>query len=106
MILPMRHIRLNHLRQISMLEGISYLLLVGIGMPLKYGFAIGSGNKFLGMTHGLLTLVFIWILGHAWLYKRVSTKIAIGVFVASLVPCGAFIAEKKLKQIARVSKIA
>ena len=31
---------INYLRFVSVMEGIAYLLLLGVGMPLKYGFDI------------------------------------------------------------------
>ena len=95
----MQNINIQHLRWISLIEGISYLLLVGIGMPLKYGLDILVINKVLGMIHGILTIVFVLILGAAYAYKRVSVPLTLFVFIASLIPFGAFVAEKKLKQL-------
>ena len=94
----MQTISIHHLRWISLIEGISYLLLVGIGMPLKYGLNILVVNKVLGMTHGALTIVFVLILAAVYANKKVSATLARFVFVASLIPFGAFVAEKKLKQ--------
>ena len=95
----MQNINIQHLRWISLIEGISYLLLVGIGMPLKYGLDILVINKVLGMIHGILTIVFVLILGAVYAYKRVSVPLTLFVFIASLIPFGAFVAEKKLKQL-------
>ena len=98
-------IRLQQLRHISMIEGISYLLLLFIGMPLKYGMGIKSVNMALGMGHGVFTMVFCLILGLAWLQKTLSTKWCVGVFIASLLPFGAFVAEKKLKDLQSTPKV-
>jgi integral membrane protein len=95
----MKKISIQQLRLISLIEGISFLLLIFIGMPLKYGMGIQSVNMALGMGHGLLTMVFCLVLGLVWLQKTLSTQWCIGVFVASLLPFGAFVAEKKLKGI-------
>ena len=91
--------KLTALRYLSLAEGVSYLLLLFIGMPLKYGFEIGFPNKILGMIHGGLTLVFCYMLFEVWLSKKLSTKFSIGVFIASLIPFAAFVVEHKLKKL-------
>ena len=95
----MKQITLQHLRWVSLTEGISYLLLVGIGMPLKYGLDIFVVNKILGMIHGVLTVVFVGVLMQVLRQKALSTQLSLGVFVASLIPFGAFVADRKLKQL-------
>ena len=89
---------LRHLRTISLIEGISYVLLLGIGMPLKYGFGIMLPNKILGMGHGIITILFCGVLLHIWNEKKLNNTWSIGVFIASLIPFGAFVMEMKLKQ--------
>ena len=95
----MKQITLQHLRWVSLTEGISYLLLVGIGMPLKYGLDIFVVNKILGMIHGVLTVVFVGVLMQVLRQKALSAQLSLGVFVASLIPFGAFVADRKLKQL-------
>ena len=90
---------LKQLRYISLIEGISYLFLLMIGMPLKYGFSILWVNKVLGMIHGILTIGFVVILYQTWQSKRLSFAYSTQVFIASLVPFGAFWAEHKLKKL-------
>ena len=90
---------IGRLRIISMLEGISYLLLVFIGMPLKYQMDLPMPNKVLGMGHGILTMIFMAILVMVWNEKKITTDIAIKTFIASLIPFGAFYMEKKLKEL-------
>ena len=89
---------LGRLRLISFIEGISYLLLIFVGMPLKYGMGIRSVNYFLGMSHGVLTMIFVLLLFIAYADKCISFVKAIKVFVASMVPFGAFWAEKQFKE--------
>jgi integral membrane protein len=95
----MNHITLKHLRWVSLTEGISYLLLVCIGMPLKYGLDIFVVNKILGMIHGVLTVVFVGVLMQVWRQKELSAQLSLGVFIASLLPFGAFVADRKLRQL-------
>ena len=95
----MPNITLQHLRWISLVEGVSYLLLLFIGMPLKYGLSILIVNKVLGMAHGILTIVFVLVLFQVWKQKDLNTIGSLGVFTASIIPFGAFVAEKKLKRL-------
>ena len=101
----MRKVTIKQLRFISLVEGISYVLLLGIGMPLKYGLGIREVNMVLGMTHGILTMIFCIVLGLIWIQKTLPAKWCIGVFIASLIPCGAFVADNQLKTIQPSQKI-
>jgi len=47
------------LRVVSALEGLSYLLLVFVAMPLKYGFGWPLGVRVSGMGHGWLFIAFV-----------------------------------------------
>ncbi|MEK9656870.1 MAG: DUF3817 domain-containing protein [bacterium] len=95
----MKELGIVHLRIISLVEGISFLLLLFVGMPLKYGLGIRSVNMFLGQTHGFLTIIFFFVLVMVWSKQLLSTRFSLGVFVASLIPFGAFVAERKLKKL-------
>lgn len=82
-------------RATAILEGISYLLLFGMTMPLKHWADIPEPNKVVGYAHGILfilyvvvAVVFCW--EHKWSIKRF-----IILFVASLLPFGTFYADKK-----------
>lgn len=90
---------IGRLRIISLIEGVSFVLLIFIGMPLKYGMDIPTPNKILGMGHGLLTIIFFFALIAAWSDKKIANSMAIQTFIASLIPFGAFFMEKKLKKL-------
>lgn len=87
---------LKMLRLLAVLEGISYLLLVGICMPLKYLFDIPEPTHPIGLAHGVLfvaycLLVLIVTLKYKWSFK---TMMLAGI--ASLLPFGTFVADKKI----------
>lgn len=87
---------LGRLRLLSWVEGISYLLLFGLTMPLKYGLGMPQPNYVMGMLHGVLFIGYCGALLDAGLEHRWGfRKYALG-FVASLVPFGTFWAERKL----------
>ena len=50
---------IEQLRWIGIAEGISYLVLLGIAMPLKYIFDLPLGVKITGWIHGLLFVLYI-----------------------------------------------
>lgn len=81
---------------IGRLEGASFLLLLGVAMPLKYLAGQPLAVRVLGMAHGVLFLLFLAALwraadAHGWPRRHV----VLGV-IASLVPFGTFWFERRL----------
>lgn len=79
-----------------MLEGISFLLLMGIAMPLKYAFDFPLAVKYTGWLHGVLFILFCLLILQTWLEKKISFGHAVLAFVASLIPFGPFLIDRKL----------
>ena len=82
-------------RIVAFLEGVSYLLLLGIGMPLKYFYNDPSWVKALGMPHGLLfvgylILAFLIKDEQKWDFRTFGL-----VCLASVIPFGTFWVERK-----------
>ena len=90
---------LKRFRLIAFVEGISYLVLLFIAMPIKYILDEPIVVKLVGMAHGGLFILFLLLL--AVTAKECKWKIPfIGMaFIASLLPFGTFFLEKKLKTI-------
>lgn len=90
--------RLKHLRLVGVMEGISYLVLLGIGMPLKYLAGKPEVVKVVGWAHGVL---FVWY-AIALLIACLSLKKSFGWLmkggIASLLPFGPFVFDKGLKK--------
>lgn len=89
---------LGRLRVVGFAEGVSFLVLLGIAMPLKYLLGQPEAVRMVGMAHGLLFVLYVLLvimaaIEHSWSFKK-----AILAFVASLVPFGTFWADKKLFQ--------
>ncbi len=90
-------------RFISLAEGVSWLALLFIAMPLKYAFGQPEAVRLLGRVHGGLFVLFILTLAMAateagWKFRQVARA-----FLASLVPFGAFWLEKRLRAEAPAS---
>ena len=85
-------------RLISILEGISYLLLLFIAMPLKYMAGEDWAVKYVGWAHGLLFVLFCAALVTVWIKYRWSFGRTTLAFISSLLPFGTFVLEKKLQK--------
>jgi len=84
------------MRLIGLIEGISYLLLFGISMPLKYIWDIPEPNIIIGMAHGVLFIMYcIWVMVCLIKYKWTFKKTFLAL-LASLIPLGTFWADVKL----------
>ena len=88
---------LGRFRIISAIEGLSYLLLVFIAMPIKY---IGDNPiyvKYFGMAHGVLFIIFMISLFETKRKESWDTGFMFQLFVLSLIPFGAFLIENRVK---------
>ena len=82
-------------RLITLLEGISYLLLLFFAVPLKYLVGDESYVKLLGMPHGVLFIAYI-ILSFVMRKKmNWNTTSFIIILLASIIPFGTFYVDKK-----------
>jgi len=86
----------GRVRIIALAEGISYLLLLGVAMPLKYLADQPLAVRYVGWAHGVLFVVLVLALLAAWGSRALSTKHSALVFIASLLPFGPFIIDKRI----------
>ena len=85
------------LRHVGLAEGTSFLLLLGVAMPLKYFAGFPLAVKIVGWIHGVLFVAFLFALQRAasergWPLTRIGI-----VFLAALVPFGPFVLDRRLK---------
>lgn len=85
----------NIFRIVSVLEGVSYLLLLFIATPIKYIFDYELFVKVLGMPHGILFLVYIVMAIVLKPKLKWDTKTFGVILVASIIPFGTFYIDKK-----------
>ncbi|MBN6188965.1 DUF3817 domain-containing protein [Aneurinibacillus sp. BA2021] len=88
----------GRLRMIGMLEGVSFLLLLGIAMPLKYFADIPIFVTIVGALHGLLFILYIAAVGQVWSNLRWSIGRVVGALVASVIPFGTFVLDARLRR--------
>lgn len=87
---------LKSFRIISYLEGLSFLLLLGIAMPLKYLFDMPMAVTVTGTLHGILFILYLVIVAYIMITLRWSIVKGLLAVVASVVPFGPFIFDAKL----------
>lgn len=87
---------IGRVRLAGWIEGISYLLLLGIAMPLKYLAGIAEAVKVVGWAHGLLFIGLSLLVAIAWIGKHLSFKDSARVMIAALLPFGPFFIDKRL----------
>ncbi|MEP0710788.1 DUF3817 domain-containing protein [Algoriphagus sp.] len=95
---PQQQTWAKRFRWISLIEGISTLVLFFIAMPLKYVFDYPLAVTYVGTAHGALFLIYIATVfptAHQlkWTFSR--TFLAL---VASILPFGPFIFDRNLKK--------
>jgi integral membrane protein len=83
-------------RIVAFWEGISYLLLLFVAMPLKYGFGADMAVRIVGMGHGVLFLAYCLTLALA--ARRLGARLSLVAFMVSLVPAGTFWLERRLRR--------
>lgn len=86
-------------KTVATMEGISFLVLLFIAMPLKYMFDFPIANKIVGMIHGGLFLWFIKAQWDAHKDYNFSLKFNILAFISSLLPFATFFLKKELDKI-------
>ncbi|MEN3943901.1 DUF3817 domain-containing protein [Prosthecobacter sp. SYSU 5D2] len=89
---------IQFLRQIALLEGGSFLLLLGVAMPLKYLADMPMAVKVVGWAHGVLFVVFLYALLQVMLKTQWSLARCAVVFVASLLPFGPFLLDRRMRE--------
>lgn len=82
----------------ALLEGISYIVLLFIAMPLKYLANQPLAVKYTGWAHGVLFVAYMVLLVLVWAEYKWSFKKVTFAFVASLLPFGTFVLDKRLKE--------
>lgn len=83
-------------RIVALLEGVSFLLLMGIAMPLKYFYAMPMPNKVIGMAHGVLFIAYIFYMMQVRYEQRWNLKMTSLAFLACMLPFGTFIFDAKV----------
>jgi len=88
----------SRLRLLGLAEGLSFILLVFIAMPLKYAFGQPGAVRVLGSIHGALFVLYVFavlIVAFAQKWRLIRFILALAI---SVIPFGPFIFDKRLQQ--------
>ena len=85
------------LRVIAAVEGLSYVLLVFVAMPLKYGWEMPQPVRILGMAHGALFLAYLVAVARAARAGRWDWLAIAHALSASVVPFGTLSLDEALR---------
>lgn len=83
--------------KVGFAEGISFLVLLFIAMPLKYFMGMPLPVRVMGMIHGVLFIWYAFALLKATLEYHWSLKKVIVAFLLSFLPFGTFYLERTIK---------
>jgi integral membrane protein len=87
---------LGRLRVIGWWEGVSFLALLLVAMPLKYFWDMPLAVRVVGMAHGVLFMLYVLAaiqaaLDYNWPWKKTAL-----VLIASVLPVGPFVVDAKI----------
>lgn len=85
-------------RKTAIAEGISFLVLLGIAMPLKYFAGMPEAVTIAGSLHGVLFIAFMVLAREVKNGLKKNIKWYAGCFLAAILPFGTFVLDKKLKK--------
>ena len=89
----------DRVRLVGRLEGVSFLTLLGVAMPLKYLAGYPEAVQVVGWIHGMLFVSLGLLVFHAWLTQHLSLRWAFLTMVAACLPFGPFYMDGKLKTL-------
>lgn len=80
---------------IAIAEGVSFLLLLGIAMPLKYMAGMPAAVHWVGSIHGFLFVAYVAAAAAVFALLKWPLDRIPGVFLAAVLPFGTFVLERK-----------
>ena len=87
---------LNRLRSVGIFEAISFLLLLGVAMPLKYAFGQPEMVRIIGMAHGVHWMLYVGLAGLGQIDYKWPLNTTVLLLIASMLPFGPIVADAKL----------
>ncbi len=89
---------LRRFRMIGIAEGISFLVLLLVAMPMKYFMQIPEAVKFTGWVHGALFVAFMYCAFEVMGTLKKDLLWLAKAFAAAIIPLGTFIFDRQLKK--------
>ena len=90
---------IGQLRVVGWGEGASFLILLGVAMPLKYLAGWPMAVRVVGMAHGGLFLLYLIAVARAGWAGRWPVGMWLWTLAAAVVPCGPFLLDRRLRRV-------
>ena len=87
---------ISRLRLTGLFEGVSFLILLFIAMPLKYIWDLPLAVRVVGSVHGFLFILFIYYIFQASIEKSWTRREVMLAMLSSVIPFGTFYADIRL----------
>lgn len=88
----------SFVRAASLIEAVSYLILLGVAMPLKYLADMPLAVRIVGSLHGFLFIILCIALLGALVKAKWSLGRAAAVFAASFIPLVPFWLDRRMRE--------
>ena len=85
-------------RMIALAEGVSFLTLLFIAMPMKYFMGMPEVVRVVGSIHGVLFVLYVGLLTRTHFTQRWSFIFSLYALLASVIPFGTFMLDKQLRK--------
>ena len=82
---------------VSLAEGVSFLILLAVAMPLQIVGHHQLPVQIFGMLHGLLFIAYVMITAYGHTQRKWTGKRLAWILVMSVLPTGAFFAERSVR---------
>jgi len=86
----------RNLRIVALLEGLSFILLLFVSMPLKYIWGMPEFVSVIGMAHGVLFMAYVVLVMGYGAEVSWGMKNSLLALLAGILPFGTFVADKKI----------
>jgi integral membrane protein len=93
-----QRLQLRRMRQLSMVEGSTLIVLIFIAVPLKHLGGYPQATAIMGPIHGVAFVVYAWMLIQTVVSGEWSRTEILRLAIAALVPFGAFFNQRVLKE--------
>ena len=85
-------------RMIALAEGISFLTLLFVAMPMKYFMGMPEVVRVAGSIHGVLFILYVALLATLHIKQRWSFMFSLYALIAAVIPFGTFVLDKHLRE--------
>ena len=82
----------------ALAEGVSFLTLLFVAMPMKYLMGMPEVVRVVGSIHGVLFILYVGLLATLHIKQRWSSMFSLYALIASVIPFGTFMLDKHLRE--------